>query len=47
MVDNMKPRKNEEQKVNNSKYTVEYEDGVYIITNEVTKEISILDDVRI
>ena len=26
-----------------SKYTVEYEDGVYTIVNELTKETSILD----
>lgn len=39
------PKKSEqtdEQKID-SKYTVEYEDGVYTIVNEVTKEISILD----
>lgn len=33
------PQKNEKI---DSKYTVEYEDGVYTITNELTKEISTL-----
>lgn len=40
----MNPKKNEPtDEPIDSKYTVEYEDGVYTIVNELTKETSILD----
>lgn len=42
MADNPQEKTKKSEKID-SKYTVEYEDGTYTITNELTKEISILD----
>jgi hypothetical protein len=42
MADNPQEKAKKSEKID-SKYTVEYEDGTYTITNELTKEISILN----